>query len=74
MIRNNVEAARKAAEITQRLENGEIDKETAKVLLKGVETYQKACMIDLMKYKSGIEQLPSEDSLIEGKMFKKLVN
>jgi hypothetical protein len=60
MIKNNVEASRKALEILHRLEHGEIDIEMAKALYKGLDVYAKQCIIEGVKHKMGIHYLPTE--------------
>lgn len=73
MIKNNRDVARNAAEIFERIQVGDIDKNHAKNALKALEVIQKSYMIDLIKEKQGIETLPSEDQKSDGKgMIKKI--
>lgn len=67
MIKNNRDVARNAAEIFERIQVGDIDKNHAKNALKALEVIQKSYMIDLIKNKQGISELPSEGENKEGK-------
>ncbi len=74
MVKNNVEAAKKALEILHRLEHGEINIEMAKALYKGLDVYAKQCIIEGVKHKMGIQYLPTEmESKESGKMYLKKV-
>jgi hypothetical protein len=67
MIKNNRDVARNAAEIFERIQVGDIDKNHAKNALKALEVIQKSYMIDLIKDKQGISELPSEGDNKESK-------
>lgn len=67
MIKNNRDVARNAAEIFERIQVGDIDKNDAKNALKALEIIQKSYIIDIMKDKQSILELPSEGDSREGK-------
>jgi hypothetical protein len=67
MIKNNRDVARNAAEIFERIQVGDIDKNHAKNALKALDVIQRSYMIDLIKDKQGISELPSEGDNKESK-------
>lgn len=61
MVKNNIELTRKAAEVLERFEKGEIDVKTAKAMSSLISNVQKGYVIDMMKQKQEINLLPSEE-------------
>ena len=63
MIKNNLDVAKAAAEAYHQLTiTGEIDVNGAKARAALLSVIQKSYMIDAIKYKLGLEMLPSEEA------------
>jgi hypothetical protein len=75
MVNNNIDVRKAASELYHRLvETKEITNNDAKAAVGVLSVIQKSFMIDIMKQRSNIELLDSEESKEKGKMFVKKIS